>query len=63
MSDQPNVTGGQLAQAAGCDPANPCYFECARAWKEKLANWDRLQPWEQENILGYAAWIAEQRWV
>lgn len=63
MTDRLGVTGGQLAQAAGCDPSNPCYFDCCRAWRETLEEWDNLSPREQWNILQLVDWIDQQVWV
>jgi hypothetical protein len=60
---RPDITRGQLAQAAGCDPTNPCYFDCCQAWGEDLEEWDTISEKDRQRILGLAEWVYQQTWV
>jgi len=60
---KPGVTRGQLAQAAGCDPTNPCYFDCCRARGEDLDEWDMISDKARQQILELAEWVYRQTWT
>lgn len=61
--ERPDITPDQLVQARGCEPDNPCYWDCVEAARSDLEDWDTLDGWSRQHTLELVPWIRAQRWV